>query len=270
MLRTGALVLAMLIAACSGSGTESGRADRPGNGAGLAASGDTHDTVATLALAAGGPGNCAARWDGQPATQQQVLDRSAAAVGRAIDRAGGIANLTGETLPALAVTAPADLPFACADSFLAPVRRAGVVTLLLNVDGGQEAALADFTLSDIGAPPPTIVLAVGAGGRLTWNGEAVALDALPERVRLHSSAGAAEMEAPAGEIEVRPTREATFGQVHGVLRAVRAGRIRPALLLPSVSPNRQPAPRAAPPPVPAAPPSPGNEAASGNPAAPRP
>ncbi|HYD14497.1 MAG TPA: hypothetical protein VEC11_16745 [Allosphingosinicella sp.] len=256
MKRTGALALAMLIAACN-SGSDSGRAGRPGNGAGLAAEGDAHDTAATLALAASGPGNCSARWDGQPATTQQVLDRSAAAVGQAIDRAGGIANLTEETLPALAVTAPADLAFACADSFLAPVRRAGVATLLLSVEGGPEAALADFTLSDIGAPPPSVVLAIGAGGRLTWNGEAVALGALAERVRQLSGAGAAEMEAPAGELEIRPAREATFGQVHAALRAVREGRIRAALLLPSVPPNRLPAPTAAPPP----PPAPANQAA---------
>jgi hypothetical protein len=257
MKRTGALALTMLIAACGGSGPDSGRADRPGNAAGLATAGDTRETAATLALAASGPGNCSARWDGQPATPQQVLDRSAAAVEQAISRAGGIANLTGEGLPALAVTAPANLAFACADSFLAPVRRSGIATLLLSVEGTREAALADFTLSDIGAPPPSVVLAIGTGGRVTWNGEAVTADALSERVRQFTGAGAAEMETPAGELEVRPSREATFGQVHAVVRAVREGRIRAALLLPSVAPNRTPPPPAAPPP----PPAPANQAA---------
>lgn len=243
---TGALALLVLIAACNSDGPDSGRADRPANGADLAWAGDMHDTAGTIVLAASGPGNCSARWDGQPATPQQVLDRSAALVEQAINRAGGIANLTSETFPAVAVTAPAALPFACVDSFLASVRRAGVPTVLLNVEGEREGALADFTLSDIGAPPPSVVLAIGGGGRLAWNNEAVTLDALRERVRTLSGAGAAEMETPPGELELRPAREATFGQVHAVLRAVRDGRIRAAFLLPSVRPNRATAPTAPP------------------------
>ena len=266
MMRTGALALAMLLAACDGgSGAGSGPAGRPGSGAGSASAGDVRETVATLALAAGGPGNCSARWDGQPATPQQVLDRSIAAVGQAIERAGSIANLTAETVPAVAVTAPASLAFSCVDSFLAQVRRSGVATLLLSVDGSGEAALADFTLSDIGAPPPSVVLAVGGGGRLTWNGEAVSSDAIEERVRELSGPAAAEMETPAGELEVRPAREATYGQVHDVLRAVRSARIRAALLLPSVPPNRPSARAPLPPPRP-----PSTNQASGNEAEPRP
>ena len=232
-MRTGALALAMLLAACDGgSGAGSGPAGRPGSGAGSASAGDVRETVATLALAAGGPGNCSARWDGQPATPQQVLDRSIAAVGQAIERAGSIANLTAETVPAVAVTAPASLAFSCVDSFLAQVRRSGVATLLLSVDG---------------------------------NGEAVSSDAIEERVRELSGPAAAEMETPAGELEVRPAREATYGQVHDVLRAVRSARIRAALLLPSVSPNRPSARAPLPPPRP-----PSTNQASGNEAEPRP
>jgi hypothetical protein len=69
--------------------------------------------------------------------------------------------------------------------------------------------------------------------------------------------GATEIEAPAGELELRPAREATFGQVHEVLRAVRAGYVRAALLLPSVPPAPV---RPAPPPPPPPPPEPGNGA----------
>jgi hypothetical protein len=76
--------------------------------------------------------------------------------------------------------------------------------------------------------------------------------------------GATEIEAPPGELELRPAREATVGQVHAVLRAIRENHVRAALLLPSVQPSRPPAPA----PAPAA----GNQAApaTGNQAAPAP
>jgi biopolymer transport protein ExbD len=257
-MRTGALALLLLIAAC---GQQDGGANRAGASANSAEAGGVHElreAAATVTLAASGPGGCSARWDGQPATPQQVLERSSTLIERAIERAGGVSNLTEATIPAIAVRAPAALPFACADTFLAAIRRTGVTSLLLSPDG-QEPALADFTLSDIGAPPPSVVIAIGAGGQLTWNGQAVALDALPERLR-RLGGGDAELEAPPGELELRPAREATFGRVHAALQAVREAHIRAALLLPSVQPSRPPAP--VPAPAPAVPP--------GNQAAPRP
>ncbi len=263
-MRTGALALLMLIAACGEGGPEPNETGA-GDGAGVAAPGDRQATAATVTLAGTGPGpgGCSARWDNQPATPQQVLERSGTVVERAIERVGGIANLTGETLPALAVVAPAGLAFACADTYLGAIRRAGVPIVLLTVEGEPDAALADFALSDIGAPPPTVVLAVGRGGRMTWNNEALGLDAMPERLRQLGGGTSLEVEAPPGELELRPAREATFGQVHAALRAIRAGRFRAALLLPSVEPARPPAPVAArpPPPAVAARPAPGNEAA---------
>jgi len=259
MRRIGAIALLMLMTACGGSGSDAGEGRE---GTPLAAPGDSHDTAATVTLAASGQGNCSARWEEQAATAQQVLDRSAAAVGQAIDQAGSVANLTGATMPALAVVAPASLPFACADTFLSAIRRAGVPSVLLSPEGGGEAALADFTLSDIGAPPPAVVLAVGRGGQLSWNGEALALDALPERLS-RLSGGSTEIETPPGELELRPAREATFGEVHRVLRKVREGRFRAALLLPSIPPARPSARPPTPRPAPVLPP-------AGNAAAPRP
>jgi hypothetical protein len=244
-MRIGALAMVLLVTAC-GQGDGGNGTGAAGNGTGAAFAGDTRDVAAILALAASGPGGCSARWDGQPATLQQVLERSSALVERAIQQEGGVANLTEETLPAVAVTAPASLGFACVDTYLGAVRRSGVATLLLTPDRGVPA-LADFTLSDIGGPPPSIVLGVGAGGRLSWNQEAITLDALPEHVsRLSGGDGApAETVTARGELELRPSREATFGQLHAALSAVRAGNVRAALLLPSVQPSRRPAPVAA-------------------------
>jgi hypothetical protein len=236
----------LLVTACdrSGGGNE---ASASGNEAVATFAGEDRNAAATLALAASGPGGCSARWDGQPVTPQQVLERSSALIEHAIQQQGSVANLTEETLPAIAVTAPAGLGFTCVDTYLAPIRRTGVQSVLLTPDGGGEAALADFSLSDIAAPPPFVVLALGAGGRLTWNNEEIRVDALADRMRQLGGA-AGDIEAPPGELELRPAREATFGQVHDVLRAVRAGHFRAALLLPSVPPSRP----AAAPAVPAA------------------
>lgn len=265
-MRTGALTLLLFLAACAGSGDDGNDAASSGN---YVAPGDQRDSAATLTLAASGQGGCSARWDDQPATPAQVLDRSAALIEAAIQRAGGVAALTEANTPVIEVAAPATLSFACADSYLLPVRRSGVPTVLLMVEGqAQEAALADFALSDIALPAPSVVLVAGAGGRLTWNGEPVGLEAIPERLRQFGGGGATEIEVPAGELELRPAREATFGQVHQALRIVRAGHVRAALLLPSVPPGPRPPPapaRTGPPPEADAP---ANRAAPANQAAP--
>lgn len=256
-MRFGVAILVLLTAAC-GDGGGSGDGARYAN-LGAPAFSEEREAAATVTLAASGQGNCSARWDGQPVTAQQVLERSTALVDRVIESGGNVTSFTDASI--VAMVAPANLPFACADAFLAPVRRAGVASVLLKPEGG-EPALADFTLSDIGAPPPSVVLAIGAGGQLRWNREAITLEAIPDRLRNLGGGGATEIEAPPGELELRPAREAAFGQVHAVLRAIRENRVRAALLLPSVQPSRPPAPA----PAPAA----GNQAApaGGNQAAP--
>lgn len=217
------------------------------------------ETAATVTIASSGPGNCTARWDNQPVTTAQLLQRSAGVVEQALNAAGGIANLTAETIPAIAVEAPAALGFACADTILDAIRRAGVPSVLLKPAGGREQAQADFTLSEINAPPPTVAITIGAGGRLGWNRETITLDALTERTRQLGGGGASDIEAPPGELELRPAREANFGQVHEALLRIRQGHVRAALLLPSVPNARPPLPvRAGPPPEAA---EPGNQAA---------
>jgi hypothetical protein len=72
--------------------------------------------------------------------------------------------------------------------------------------------------------------------------------------RLSGGEGApAELVTVRGELEIRPAREAGFGQVHQALSAIRAAHIRAALLLPSVQPSLPSAPAA---------PAAGNQAAS--------
>jgi hypothetical protein len=153
------------------------------------------------------------------------------------------------------VEAPAGLGFACAVTYVSAVRRAGGMTVLLKLQGERAGALADFTLSEIGVPP-SVVLTVGRGGALSWNGEPVTLDAVTEHARQLGTVVATDVQAPPGALELRPAREANFGQVYSALRAIRQGQVRAALLLPSVPPA---APVPAAPPVP--PPAPDNQAA---------
>lgn len=261
-MRNTALALVLFVTACDG-GNGGGAAD---NVVAMTFAGEEREAAATLALAATGPGGCSARWDGQPATPQQVLERGSALIEQAISQQGSVANLTEETLPTIAVTAPAGLGFGCVDTYLAAIRRTGVPNVLLIPDGRAAAALADFTLSDIAAPPPSVVLAIDAGGRLSWNNETIGLDAISERLSRLGGVGAPDIEAPPGELELRPARAATFGQVHAALSAVRASRVRAALLLPSVEPARPAArprvPTAPAPPLATAPaPPPGNQSA---------
>ena len=234
MMRTGALALVMLVAACGGSGPADEAAG--GNAATVAAPPDSRETAATVTLSASGPGNCSAQWEGQPTSAQQVTERGAALIEQAIQRAGGVGGLTEANTPVVAVAAPPTLGFACVDTYLSAIRRSNIPTvLLMPVGDASEAALARFTLTDIAVPPPTVVLKVGAGGRLSYNDETVSLDAIPERLsRLNG--GSSAIEVPAGELEIRPAREATFGQFHQVLRAVRASHVGAALLLPSMPP----------------------------------
>ena len=240
MKRTGAFALLILAAACGRSGPASEAAG--GNATTIAAPPDSRDTAATLTLSASGPGNCSAQWEGQAASAQQVTERGAALIEQAIQRAGGVSGLTETNTPVIAVAAPPTLGFACVDTYLSAVRRSNIPTvLLMPVGNASEAALARFTLTDIAVPPPSVVLKVGPGGRLTYNDETIAVDAIPERLsRLNG--GSSAIEVPAGELEIRPAREATFGQFHQVLRAVRASHVGAALLLPSVPPPVRAAP----------------------------
>lgn len=243
-MRTVWLALLLCLAACGRGGAdneEAGANAVPGVEPGVP------EASATITLAGGG-GDCAARWDGQPATREQVTQRSVALLDRAISAAGSVANITEEQLPSVAVVAPAGLGFACADTFLAAVNRAGIPTVLLRVEGSQERPeAAAFTLTEI-AVAPSVVVAVGAGGRTTWNDEAVDTNQLAERARAMGGGPNEEAVRP-GELELRPVREASFGQVYEALRTIREGNVRAALLLPSVPPRpRATAPPAGPPP----------------------
>lgn len=246
-MRTAAMVLALLLAACGRPAETNGSADGAANAA--VPRPDLPQAGATLALSAAGTGGCSARWDGAAVTREQLLDRAAAAVDRAISAVGGIQNVSAEAIPVVRVEAPADLSFACVDAMLAAVQRAGFPRLILAPAGGAEPELTSFPLTEIGPPAPAAVVRIGAGGRMTWNNEAVDAAGLTERAR--RMGGFDDRPAAPGEVEIRPAREASFGAVHAAVAAVRQGNVQATLLPPSVEPGPRPPMPAAPAPAPA-------------------
>jgi biopolymer transport protein ExbD len=248
-MRASAIVLALLLAACGGpDGTNGGAGP---NGA-AAARADLPQAGATLTLSAEGAERCSAKWDGVAVTRAQLLDRAGAAIDRAIANVGSVQNVSTDSMPVIRVEAPAEMSFACVDAMIAPVQRAGFLRLILAPANGAEPELAAFPLTDIGPPPPVAIVRIAAGGRMTWNGDAVDAGGLTERARRMGGFG--ESPAPPGELEIRPAREASFGAVHAAIAAVRQGNVQAALLPPSVEPRPQPPAPAPPPPAPAAPP----------------
>ena len=233
-MRTGALALLLLMSSC-GQGDLLNRTEAvPGSGGPQAGERSTP----TVTIAATGPGGCAASWDGQQVTPAQITERGFALVRQAVDAAGGPQNITEQTLPVLNVEAPADLSFACADTILFALQRAGMFSVRLKPAGGPAPVIADFPL-DMNVPPPPVpmVLGIGAGGRITWNNDPIdAAGLAAQLIRIGGSTAApdsVEGSPPPGAFELRVTREATFGQVYELLRTIHRYHLRPFLYLPS-------------------------------------
>jgi hypothetical protein len=247
-MRIGALALVLLMASCGPGdlGNQANQAEAV-PGVGGPQSGVRAAPAVTITIAATGPGGCAASWDGQAVTPEQIRDRASTLVMRAVEAAGGIQNLTEDTLPILTVEAPAELSFACAETILAPIQRVGMTGVRLRPAGGRAPVLADFPL-DTNLPPPPIpmVLGIGAGGQVTWNNDPIDAAALAaELVRVGGGTAApdpGEGSPPPGGLELRVTREATFGQVHALLRTTSRYHLRPVLYLPSAEDGAAPPP----------------------------
>ena len=197
-MRTGALALLLLMASC-GRGDPPNRAEAvPGVGGPEA--GTRTASVPSITIAAPGPGGCEARWDGQPVTPAQITERGGLMLRQAVEAIGGAQNIGDDNLPVPNVEAPADLSFACADTILFAIQRAGMFSVKIRPTGGQAPVPLDFPL-DTNAPPPPVptVLGLGAGGRMTWNGDpidAAGLTAQLGRIGSTTPSAGGEPEAP--------------------------------------------------------------------------
>jgi len=201
---------------------------------------------------------CAATWDGQAVTPAQIGERGYTLVRQAVDAAGGAQNITEDTVPVLTVEAPADLSVACADTILFALQNAGMFAVRLKPAGGQAPVLMDFPLNTDSPPPPVpMVLGLGAGGRITWNDDPLDAAGLAAQLgRIGSTEAPDPMEGgpPPGGLELRVAREATFGQLHELLRTTSRYNLRPFVYLPSAEAGPSGAQVATPSPPPTAPP----------------
>ncbi len=249
-MRTTALALLLLTASC-------GRGDQATNDfpapANQAAQGPGAEAPPAITIAESGPGGCSASWNGQSVTPAQITERSVALLERAIAAVGGPANATETTFPTPDVEAPAELGIACADTILFALQRAGMVSVRLKPAGGQAPVLMDFPLNtDLPPPPVPMVLGLGAGGRITWNDDPLDAAGLAAQLGRIGSTGAPdpiEGGPPPGGLELRVAREATFGQLHELLRTTSRYNLRPFVYLPSA----EAAPPGPPPPPPVPP-----------------
>lgn len=249
--------LLLLLASCGRGGPASSDIPAPGNDMGQA----TRDPAGpNIVIAATGPGNCSASWDGQPATPAQVTERSRALIEQAIARVGGVANMTEEVMPVANVRAPADMTMTCVETVLVALNRSGMASARLGPASGEGLALMDFPL-DTGSPPPPLpmVMGLGAGGQVTWNNDPLDTAGLNARLGQMGSLEAPDpMEGgpPPGVFELQVAREATVGQLYGLLRTIGRYHIRPMVYLPSAAPAQDGPPMAVSPPLSAPPPPP--------------
>lgn len=244
-MRTGALTLLLLVTACGQSGPGNNQAGGPAGGTGPESR--TAPAANTITIAA----NCTASWDGQPASVEQIAERSMVLLQQAVEAAGGPASVNVSNLPVATVEAPADLGMACADTILFALQRSGMLNVRLKPTGSGAPVLMDFPLNtDLPPPPIPTVLGIGAGGRLTWNSDPLDATGLAAQLGRMGSTEAPEAgeEPPPGGLELRVGREATFGQLHVLLQTINRYHLRPYVYLPSAEAGPGGAQVATPPP----------------------
>lgn len=186
--------------------------------------------------------DCSARWNGEAVTAEALTERSLALMETAIESVGGVQQITEETLPYLRVEAAPELSYSCAGRMIGSLQRAGFMKVALKPAGSAEQPhFAYFPLTGPGVSPPPVTIAIGGGGRMTWNGAPIDLAGLRARGRSVGDGSdvpeepppasgpsttmpppvVAETEAgPPGAVAVAPSNEATFITVYRAVQAL--------------------------------------------------
>ena len=223
------LVLALAVAACSGSGGSDPAAER-GAPALLP---DATDPAATLRLAAGEDGDgCEYRWNGDVVTREELARRSRETMASAVSIANGIDHMTADQIPYLKLEVAPDLAFSCVEPVTTIVRDIGYPRIGLKpAMTAPVAHFVHFPLTRVGARPAAVTVAVAEGGGMTWNGEAVDLAGLAARARPMADA-AAEPGAP-GQLVIVPAGDASFSSIYEAVRVIRENYVETDLGRPS-------------------------------------
>jgi hypothetical protein len=231
-MRGGSILVLMLAAA--------GAACRPaasGNESAGTAATRPAGPAATIALASAGGADCAARWNGEAATQAAITERSDRLLEQAIRAIGGIAALTEENMPFVRVEAPTAMAYACVGTTLRALQTAGFASVVLRPAGGAgEDARADFFLDTAPSSGPARANMTIAADGLTWNGTPTDLKGIRANLRLVTRG--LEEPAPGQDIQsfdavppivdaappaafvVTVAPDVAFGALHALLRTI--------------------------------------------------
>lgn len=193
-----------LAASCSPSGE--------GNASATGASGP--EPTAVVTAASRGAGDCSYLWNGEPATEQKILDKSVVAIFHAIEDVGGIEKLTEEAMPLLRLKAAPDVPYSCTGPALRQFERAGLLTVLLKPAGAPDQR-ANFFMD----PPPEGPFAIVRLGKqgMSWDGRPIDRAGLLERVRAEG------MNRPPVELVVAPAEDSSYLALHDALATMKQG-----------------------------------------------
>lgn len=186
---------------------------------------------------------CAVRWNGQPTTVQQVLDRSADLVNRAAARDRGRTDGP-PTISVPDVEVAPTLTFSCIGPILAAIQRGGMPWMSLRPLGEpREGPLQAFE-EWVATPhrsdgPPVVTITVGPNGQLGWNGVATDLEGTRRRRREYGSPELEDESRPLAlrysRVVMTPMADATFGDFHRQL--IDLNGLVPVLNLPGASPR---------------------------------
>ena len=215
------LMIAIGLACCWGcSGSKERQSDAEWVAAILP---DASDPAATIRLTAGADGTgCATYWNGEAISPDQLAQRSRATMDDAVAAAGGLDEMTAGQIPYLKLEVAPDLHFACAEPVLAEIRGVGYSRVGIKPDlTGPSAHFVHFPLTQEGAAPPSVTVAVGPNGAVSWNGEKTDLAALGARARPLAKAGSP------GELVIVAASQAEFSAVYETIKAVRENGIEP-------------------------------------------
>jgi hypothetical protein len=225
-----ALALAAALAGCGPSGSGNETANR----AASAPSGP--EPAVTITLASSPGADCSAKWDGAAVAQEAITERSFALLDQTIRSVGGVEQLTLDNMPVIRVEAPAAMAYACVGATLRSLQRSGFASAVLRPAGGDgQDAHAEFFLDTAPSPGPALANMTVGRGALTWNGTRSNLGGIRDNLQIMAH-GVEEpppgqdatsfdqiprdIVSPRASYIVTVARDASFGEVHALLRTV--------------------------------------------------
>ncbi len=220
------LLLAM--SACSPSGESNEAANAP-----------DRQLAATVTIVSTGGADCAIRWNGARVSQE-ALTRAGLRINlEAVERLdaelrsyppGEAHEYDGYLGPYVRVEAQRGLPYSCFGPALGALQR-GAFSLVTLRPAGEQAPEQRAWFA-VGSPGSTrryaAIVRLAAGGRMTWNGEAVDLNGLRQRVR---ALGGQTLD----DVVVAPAAEADFMAVYEAIRVVGEEKAGGANMMPILS-----------------------------------